>query len=293
MGKLRRFKLKHSVEQEMFGSGRQPLLTSDHMTNFHGEIVNDIRKMISWEAIVLENDLVVHVLVIPYDLAMNDVLELSLTFWHFHSDDIGITVSFFLLNLFLRVIVQAKAVILCLGVFLTTNLNTHLLKAFGSAETGIGITILHQCLDILMVDGQPFALVVWSIRSHCLPIHLLLVDRTGTFIPIHAGPLEHLHDVINATFDFSLLVSVFYSEDHFASMHLCEEIIVEEGTKAANVHQTGWAGCVSDPNFVSQRFISTVFDLCYLAKVAIVRVELGIDILTSWISTELPPENLL
>ena len=136
------------------------------MADFHGEIINDICEMVGWIAIILENYLIINFLVIEYDLAVDDILELSLAFGYFHSDDVGITVGFLLLDLLLRVIMEAESVVLCLGVFLAANLNTHFLKAFSRAETGIGIAILHQRVDVFVVDGQPFALVVRSVRPH-------------------------------------------------------------------------------------------------------------------------------
>ena len=73
-------------------------------------------------------------------------------------------------------------------------------------------------------------------------------------------------------------------------MHLCEEIIVEEGAQSTDVHQTSGTRRIPDPHFVDQRFIRTVLHLCYLAHIAVVLVELGINFLTSWITcvAELP-----
>ena len=60
-------------------------------------VIDNIGEVISRIAIILQNDLIIDFLVVKYYLAVNDVFELRLALWHFHSDDKGLTVGFLFL----------------------------------------------------------------------------------------------------------------------------------------------------------------------------------------------------
>ena len=96
--------------------------------------------MIGWVAVVLKNDLVIDVLILEDNLAVDDVFELSLSVRDFHPDDKRLVICFFLFDLLFGQ-TQAESVIFGLGVLLSADFDSHFLKALGCAETGIGIAV--------------------------------------------------------------------------------------------------------------------------------------------------------
>ena len=153
------------------------------MADLHQVVVHDVSEVVSRVPIVLQDDLVVNLFVIKDDFAMHDVLERRLALGYFHSNDVRFSVCFLFLDLLLRVIVQAESVILCLGIFLSANLDAHLLQSLRCAEAGISVTVFNKCVDELVVDRQSLALKVWTVRPHRLAtifcilcLILLLVD---------------------------------------------------------------------------------------------------------------------
>ena len=183
VSELRRFNLQHAVEKKVLGCGWEPLLATNHMAYLHGVVVHDVCEVVSWVPIVLQDDLVVNLFVIEDDLAMHDVPERRLALRHFHSNDVRFSVCFLFLNLLLSVVVQAESVVLCLRIFLSANLDAHLLQSLRCTETRVSITVFYECIDVFVVDWQSFALKVWTVRPHRLAtifsilcLILLLVD---------------------------------------------------------------------------------------------------------------------
>ena len=105
-------------------------------------VIDNIGEVISRIAIILQYDLIIDFLVVKYYLAVNDVFKLRLALWHFHSDDKGLTVGFFLLQLLHGILVETVPIVLGFGIFLTADFDSHLLQSLSCAETGICIAIL-------------------------------------------------------------------------------------------------------------------------------------------------------
>ena len=78
-------------------------LSSDDMTNTHQVVIYDVCKVICWEPVILENDLIVNDTVIEHDFTMDDIPKLCLSFWNSHSDNVGLSVGLFLFELLLIV----------------------------------------------------------------------------------------------------------------------------------------------------------------------------------------------
>lgn len=104
-------------------------------------VVNNIRKMVSWKAIVLHDHLVVDIFVVKDDLSMNDVFELSFALGDLHPHNEAFTSRFALFNFRFRQ-VEAGSIVLCLSILLAANLDAHLLKALSCAETAVSISSL-------------------------------------------------------------------------------------------------------------------------------------------------------
>ena len=142
-------------------------LSSDNVTDLHEVVIHHICKVVRGEAIVLEDDLVINVLVIKDHLTVDDVLELGLTLGHLHPDDERFPIGLLLLDLLFGVVVQAEAIVLGLGVLLATDLDAHLLQTLCCAEARVGVTILQKSLNELVIDWYALALVVgafWSVH---------------------------------------------------------------------------------------------------------------------------------
>ena len=69
------------------------------MTYPHQVVVDHAGKVVGRVAVILQDYLIVDLLVIKGDLAMDDVFEYCLTLGHLHPDYVRLTISFLLLDL--------------------------------------------------------------------------------------------------------------------------------------------------------------------------------------------------
>lgn len=166
--------------------------------------------MVSWEAIVLQNHLVVHVFIVEHNLAVHDVFKLSLPLRHFHSNDVRLAISLLLLNLLLAQSFEAEAIVFSLCVLLAANLDSHLFQALSRAEARVCVTIFYQSVRELVIQGETLALVVGAVRTlrfEAAKGALIgdLCEAAGALIPRHARPLQHFYDIINRALNFSVL----------------------------------------------------------------------------------------
>ena len=127
-----------------------------------------------------------------------------------------------------------------------------------------------------MVDRQALALIVRSVGPH-LAFILFFVSGARAFVPLHAGPFEHVDDVWDGSLNLTVLVSVFNPQDHIATMHLGEEIVIEECTKASNMHHSSRTGRIPDPHFAGLWIVSAVALLSDLTDISIILINFIID----------------
>jgi hypothetical protein len=73
---------------------------------------------------------------------MHCILELRLTSRDLHPNYEGLPVCFLFFKLVLAVTVETKPVVFGLGIFLTTDLNSHISQPFTRAKTWVGVTLL-------------------------------------------------------------------------------------------------------------------------------------------------------
>lgn len=116
-------------------------LSSDYVTDTHQVVIHDICKVICWEPVIFENDLIVDHAVIEHDLAMHDVPKFGLSFRDSHSDDVGLSVGLLLFDLLLAVASLAEPVILGFRIFLSSIPDTHLLQSLSRTEARVSITV--------------------------------------------------------------------------------------------------------------------------------------------------------
>lgn len=92
-------------------------LSADDVADLHEVVVDDVGQVVGREPVVFHDDLVVDCAVVEDDLAMHDVLELSLSARHLHPHDETLPTSLALLDFFPGQL-EAGAVILRFGVLL-------------------------------------------------------------------------------------------------------------------------------------------------------------------------------
>ena len=111
------------------------------MTNLHKIVIDNGSKVIGWEAIIFQDDLIIYVFIVELNLSVNYILEMRNALRNLHPNDERLTVGFPLLNLLCR---QAftSSVIFCLAKFLPRNLLPHLSETLSCAKARISISIL-------------------------------------------------------------------------------------------------------------------------------------------------------
>jgi len=99
-----------------------------------------------------------------------------------------------------------------------------------------------------VIHLQSFTLIIGTeFAQLSLPV-LTLVDGARTFSPLQSTPAHHVNNVFNGARDLSLLISVLDTEQEVTTVHLGEQIVVEGGSEATDVHHAGWRWRVPRPN---------------------------------------------
>ena len=148
----------------MFGSRRQPLFPADYMGDSHHVIVHNICEMVSGISVTLEDNLIVHCIVVKNHFAMDEVFEFSLALGDEHPYNIGLPGSHPLINFILADAV-AEPVVLGGLMFQSTLLLPHELQAISRAEAVIGVSIFEQSLRELLINVEPLRLVIRTERA--------------------------------------------------------------------------------------------------------------------------------
>lgn len=202
----------------------QTYLTSNDMRDLHQMIINNVGKVVGRETIILDDNLVIHNLIFKLHFPVHQIFELSLSFRHAHSDHKWLTVGLLLLDLLCAEVLQAKSIIHSFGVFLATDLHSHLCKALRSTKTWVGIAILylhnkkcemdprvtylHQLLSELCIDFESLRLIVWAVGTLWVT---LITEWARTLCPFETCPLHHLDDVFNGAVHLTITISVLDS----------------------------------------------------------------------------------
>jgi hypothetical protein len=123
------------------------------MADAHQTVVHNVCEVVSWEPVILYNNLVVHNAVFKLNFPMYQVLKARLTFWNLHPNNKRFPFSLLLQNLFFIVVLSAKPVVHSFRVLLTPDLHTHLCKSLCRAEAWVSIAIL-QCKSLNLPQAK-------------------------------------------------------------------------------------------------------------------------------------------
>lgn len=137
-----------------------------------------------------------------------------------------------------------------------------------------------------MVEGQTLGLIVWAEGTMCLEaisvsIILLLIYRAWSFVPCKTRPLKHLDDILNRPCHFSILISILNAQYHISTVHLGEQIIIQEGSQASNMHHSSGTRSIPYANAISSDLICPKLLTSDATDVPIVAIDLVIDVLPS------------
>ncbi|MCY1279971.1 hypothetical protein D9M71_54020 [compost metagenome] len=97
-------------------------------------------------------------------------------------------------------------------------LGAQLVEAFGGAETGEGVALVHQFLGILLVDLATLALAIGTMRAADI----------RAFVPLDAEPAQGIEDLLLGLAGGAQLVGVFDAQDELTAV-LARETQVEQG----------------------------------------------------------------
>lgn len=88
------------------------------MRDVHQVVVNNIREMVSWEPIILNDHLVIDHTVVKLNFAVHHVFKLRFAFGDLHPNDEGLTVGLLFCDLLCVIALDTEAVIFGFGIFL-------------------------------------------------------------------------------------------------------------------------------------------------------------------------------
>ena len=114
------------------------------------------------------------------------------------------------------------------------------IQLFGGVEGNVCTSVVEELADIGAVDVAAFALAVGTVMA----------TEGHTFVETDAEPFEGFDDIFLGTGYKSLGVGVFDTENQFAAMLACKEIVVECCTYATDVEGARRARCKAYADFL-------------------------------------------
>ena len=197
------------------------------MGDAHEMVVDDVGEVIGGHAVLLDEDHVVHGLrVLEGHVSENHVAVAGLALGGgVHADGVRNAGGLLRGDLVGRK-VQAVLVILpgAAGGF---HFGFALFDLFLGAEAVIGVAGLNELLGVGEIGGFALGLDIGADRA----------ADVGAFVPVQATGAEGVVNNLGGAFDVALLVGILNTQDKLAVVLLGEQIGIEGGTDAAQVHK--------------------------------------------------------
>ena len=243
MGKLRHRILpsKCLIQQYMQGGRRQPLLTTNHMGNFHQMVIHNICQMIGRQLVgTLIKHLIVENIALHAHVATNQVIHHHLlSSLDLKAHHILLTIGNQLLHLLLRqcqrVTHHTTGMTIVLEILYLLTLSLQFLRGI---KGDIGFTSIQQLLHILLVDVTALTLAVGT----------LVTTETHTFVKPNPQPLERLDNIFLSARHETVRIGILYSEDQVATMLLGKQIIIQGSAHTADMQSPRRTWCKAHPN---------------------------------------------
>ena len=215
------------VQQVILRGGGQILAAADDVGDAHEVVVHDICEVVGGHTVGLDEDLVVHLVVVDLDVAVDHIVEAGHALaGDLLADDVRLTGGEALFHLFPGQVAAAAIVVghLTVGALLGVEGFQTLL----GAEAVIGLALSHQLLGILLEHPHALALDVGADGA----------ADVRAFVPQQAGLPQGVVDDIHSALHVAALVGVLDAEDEGAVIVLGHQVGVQGRAQVANVHIT-------------------------------------------------------
>ena len=223
------------VEQDVLGRGGDPLLGSDDVGDLHEVVVDDVGQMIGGEAVGLEQDLVVDIVMGEDDGAAELVAEGGLALdGDFEADYAG--AAFGLECGDLRGGEFAVRSVVTRGELGGDLRAAHGVQLFGGLEAAVGVAGCEQEIDVGAVDFGAFR----------LPVRTKGATDIGTLVPLQAEPAEGVEDHLLGGGDEACAVGILDAQDELAAALAGVEEVEQADVCRADVRVAGGRGCNAD-----------------------------------------------
>ncbi len=216
------------VQQDMFGRGVDPLLTTQYVGNAHQVVIYDVGQVIGRQTVGLHQHLHIDLFPRDVDLATQHVLHLAGAFArHFHPYDMGLTCR----NAGTHLIgAQMQAVTVIAGRLLVGHLlGAQCIQTLTGTETAEGVPLLNQLLAMLMIDGAALTLTVRTVGT----------ADVRTFIPLQPKPAQRVENLLLGGSAGAHLVGIFDTQDKLAAVLAGKALIEQRNVGGADVRITG------------------------------------------------------
>ena len=210
------------------------------MADFHQMVVDDVGQMIGGQLVgTLVEHLVVKDVALDDHLSSDEVVDVHLAAGldeeaHDILAAVGDEFVYFLLRHRQRVAHQHTGVGVVLEVLYFL---TFLLQLLRCVEGDIGLALVEQLVDILLIDGATLTLAVGT----------LVAAEADAFVELDAEPAERLDDVFLGSGYQSRRVGIFDAEHEVAAMLAGKQIVIQCCTDTTNVQRTRRTWCEAHP----------------------------------------------
>ena len=244
MGECRHgvFPSEGTIKQNVKRCAGQPLLTTNHVSNLHKVVVDDICQVIGRQLVgTLVEHLVVENVALYLHVATNHVVNMHLDARLNHeANHILLAVVDATLHFLLRESERVGHLCTCLGVVLEVlNLGTLCLKLLWSVESNVSLAVGKKLVDIFLINGATLALTIRAV----------LATERHSLVKLDTEPTERLNDIVLSPRHKTMRVGVLNTEHQVAAVLTCEKIVIQCCTHTTDVQRSCWAWREAHPYF--------------------------------------------
>ena len=221
------------IKENVQWGTRQPLLTANHVRDFHQVVVHDVCQVISWQFVsTLIENLVIQDITHHLHVATNHIVDMNFLSWfNLETYCILLTICDELIYLLLgkgeRVAHLHTGMSIVLEIL---NLSTLSFQLLWSIEGDVCLTIVQKLLYIFLID----------ITTLALTIRTMLATEAHTLIKLDTEPLERFQDIFLGSWYETMRVCILDTEHKLTTMLASKQIIIKGGTDTTNVQCSRW-----------------------------------------------------
>jgi hypothetical protein len=216
---------ERAIQHDVLRRRRDPLLGAADVRDLHQVIVDDVREVIGRHAVGLEQHLIVGLAGVAGDVPAQLIPERDLALGrHLQAHDARLPRGGAIARLG-GIDRAARAVVADEVALLGLLLQPHLREPILGAEAAVGLALVEQDVDVLLIDGLALGLAVRPERATYI----------GALVPRQPGPAQRIEDHLFGVGAGARLIGVLDPEHELAALLLREHEVEQRDVGSSDV----------------------------------------------------------